>query len=83
MLSPARSENRFRRYAQTAPSPPGFVEIETIFFRLAVKGDEALVVAALDATFVAHVGGEVEHVPNMRAPKIRPLVERFKHAGGW
>lgn len=48
--------------------PIGFVEIEGVFARFSVVGDQALVVAAGGIAFVAEIDGEIELVPDEGSP---------------
>ena len=56
--------------------PVRLVEEEGVLARLAVVADEALVVDAGGVAFVAPVAGEVEHVPDERAPAGRVIADR-------
>ena len=51
-------------------APVGFVQIETIFLGLAVKGDEALMVHARFAALIPGVSGKVEHIPDVGGPHV-------------
>src|SRR5699024_3308259 len=59
--------------------PVGLVDVEGVLLGLAVVGDKALVVAALDAALVAAVGGKVEHIPHMGGPQVGPGGEGLEH----
>ena len=54
-------------------APIGLVEIEGVFFELAVKGDKSLLVLAMLAALVAAIGGKVEHIPHMSRPQPRTV----------
>ena len=54
-------------------APIGLVEIEGVFFDLAVKGDKSLLVLAMLAALIASIGGKVEHVPHMGRPQPRTV----------
>src|SRR5699024_9332868 len=50
--------------------PVSLVDVEGVLLDVAVVGDKALVIAALDAALVAAVGGEVEHSPHVGGPQV-------------
>ena len=50
--------------------PVGLVEVEGILPDLAVVGDQALIIAAHVVALAAAGHGEVEHVPDERAPQV-------------
>ena len=54
-------------------APVGLVEIEGVFFQLAVKGDKTLLVFAVLAALVPAIGGKVEHIPHMGRPQPRTV----------
>ena len=49
-------------------APIGLVEIEGVFFQLAVKGDKALLVFAVLAALIAAIGGKIKHIPHIGCP---------------
>src|SRR5699024_4422897 len=59
--------------------PVSLVDVEGILLDLAVVGDKALVIAALDAALVAAVGGEVEHIPHVGGPQVGTGREGLEH----
>ena len=60
-------------------APIGFVEIEGVFFELAVKGDKALLVLAVLAALVPAIGSKIEHIPHMGGPQPRTVGDHFCH----
>ena len=52
-------------------APIGLVEIEGVFFELAVKGDKALLVLAVLAALISAIGSKIEHIPHMSRPQPR------------
>ena len=54
-------------------APIGLVEIEGVFFELAVKGDKSLLVFAVLAALVAAIGGKIKHIPHMGRPQPRTV----------
>ena len=59
--------------------PGGLVEIESVLAQLAIEGDKALLVLAVLAALVPPVGGEVEEVPHVGGPKVRPGLDHLEH----
>ena len=54
-------------------APIGLVEIEGVFFQLAVKGDKSLLVLAVLAALIAAIGGKIKHIPHMGRPQPRTV----------
>ena len=59
--------------------PIRLVDVEAVLARLAVEGHKTFVIHAGLAALVTRVCGKVEHVPYVRAPKIRVTLETLEH----
>ena len=60
-------------------APPGFVQIEAVFFNLSVKGNKALVVHSRLATLVSCISCKIKHVPNVSRPHERISFKASEH----
>ena len=60
-------------------APVGLVEIEGVFFELAVKGDKSLLVLAVLAALITAIGGKIEHIPRMGGPQPRAVGDHLGH----
>ncbi len=60
-------------------APERLVEIEGVLLDSAVQGDKSLVVPSGGAALVSGRAAEIEHVPDVGGPQIRPLHEDSCH----
>ena len=70
--SAAQMDERF-------PAEIRFINVESVLFDGAVKGNEALLVLPRVAALVPAVRGEVEAIPAVHTPNVRPLRPKLQH----